>query len=84
MQITYYDIQKEMNSLRLEVEDMDDEDLIDEVNFITYYESGEVHEITGRFFNVTGKLNGEEREGLIMFYVLANMECYWEDGEEKW
>ena len=67
--VTYYDIQKDMNSYRLEVQDMDDEDLVDEVNFITYYESGEMHSITKKFFTVSGMLTDEERKSLIDFYI---------------
>jgi hypothetical protein len=72
----------EVTGLRKEVEDMSDEDLIDEVAELNYFENKPVDRIIGRYI-VDPKLSEKDREYLINFYVLFSSEDYLVIGEES-
>ena len=68
--ITYSDIYLEVNTLKLEVEDMDDEYLVNEVrdNFFT---GKDIQTIIDNFYKIN-KLTKKQREKLIGFYILLH------------
>ena len=75
-------IHMEVQGIRAEVEDMEDYLLVDEVAYICD-DDPEVDYIICRFFSVP-ELSALDRERLINYYVLYNIEDYlmiMEDGE---
>lgn len=72
----------EVNGLKSAVEDMADEDLVDEVLELVYFELPHINKITEQFLK-TGYLTNNEREYLINFYVLFSCEDYLVIGEDK-
>ena len=73
---------QEVESIKLEVEDMDDHDLVDEVAYLGYTD-GVVDQILYDFV-LTTRLTPSQRDILINFYVIANIEdllMVMEDGE---
>ena len=64
----------EVRGIRMEVEDMDDYSLVDEVECL-YHQSDEIDHIIFKYI-VKDELSIEDREKLIWFYVLCNIEDY--------
>jgi hypothetical protein len=76
----------EVEGIRAEIQGMSDYDLIDEVAALEGYDEAEdrVDEIFVRYIK-QGKLTEEEREELIWYYVLVNIEDYLViDEVEEW
>jgi len=72
----------EVKGIRMEVEDMDDADLVDEVNLLCP-DDQKLDKIIYSYIT-QGVLLDDEREMLINYYVLYNIEDYlmiMEDGE---
>lgn len=72
----------EVDSFRKQVEYMNDEDLVDEVLELVYFDLPDVNRITEQYLD-TGKLSCEEREYLINFYVLFSCEDYLVISEDR-
>ena len=63
----------EVKGLRLQVEDMSDHDLVDAITEFWNIEHEEVDNILADFV-YNGRLTEKEREQLISFYILAEMQ----------
>ncbi len=64
----------EVKGIRAEIEDAPDYDIVDEVAY-TCPEDDNINRITLDFLK-TGKLNDDDRESLINYYVLFHIEDY--------
>ncbi len=68
----YYPLYAEIQSFRLEVEDMDDANLVDEVAYICE-DDDEIDSILYDFV-IVPRLTEKQREKLINFYILCNIQ----------
>lgn len=74
MKSDYNDVWRDVNSKKLEVEDMDDESLVEEVAYIRL-PSTEIDDIILKFFH-KGKLTEEDRSKLVGYYILSYVENF--------
>ena len=72
----------EVSSFRKQVEDLNDEDLVDEILDMVFFDVPTVNAITEQYL-ITGYLTYSEREYLINFYVLFSCEDYLVISEDK-
>lgn len=76
--MTYTEIWYEMNTLSMEIKDMDDASLVDEcVGVFANYTSEMTDSIIASFFQ-TGYLSDNDRKSLIGYYILCNSLYEWE------
>jgi hypothetical protein len=78
----YTHLYKELQTIRLEIEDMEDAFLVDEVAYLCE-DDDEIDSILYNFIEKV-RLDEKEREQLINFYVVCSIEDYLilgEDGE---
>lgn len=77
--IDYNDISFESLTMKMEIEALSDEVLLDECNFILSgkYESSIMEDILSRYFK-TGNITKKERRMAEGLYILANGELAWE------
>jgi hypothetical protein len=77
--ISYSDICYESSTLRMEVEGLTDDALIDECNHIMVGLDGtEMEELLALYFK-NGELTKEQRKKAEELYVLAYVDLAWED-----
>jgi hypothetical protein len=78
--IQYSDITFECDTIRMEIDGMSDEALIDECNEImaTSLESTDMDQIIIKYFKA-GKLSKEDRARVEGFYVLSYLQLGWEE-----
>ena len=72
----YSELYKEVEAWRKEVDSLSDEDLIDEIITLNLYDRSDILRITDKFF-LKGSLSKEDRDYLVNFYILDNVEDYW-------
>jgi hypothetical protein len=77
--IDYNDISFEKYTIDIELEELSDENLLDECNFILSgnYKSSMMDSILMSYFK-NGKINKEERKMAEGLYLLANGDLAWE------
>lgn len=77
--IDYNDISFESLTMKMEIEGLSDEVLLDECNFILSgkYESSMMEDILASYFK-TGNITKQERKMAEELYMLANGELAWE------